>query len=214
MQNKKAVIGVCALLVLGTGSVLADPPWKGDGEHGKGKPAKAQQHPGGGPPPWAPAHGYRAKQKGHYYEEPAVYERRSREFGIATGTCNRETLGTVLGGVVGGVVGSKVGDRDDRTVTTIAGVVVGALIGREIGKRMDRADQACTGQVLERAADHETVRWRNAQTGVEYLVTPERTFQRDDRYCRTYTTVALTGSERHSLRETACRNQDGAWASR
>ncbi len=28
---------------------------------------------GGGPPPWAPAHGYRAKYRYHYYPEVAVY---------------------------------------------------------------------------------------------------------------------------------------------
>lgn len=28
---------------------------------------------GGGPPPWAPAHGYRAKYRYHYYPDVAVY---------------------------------------------------------------------------------------------------------------------------------------------
>ncbi|MEJ5349497.1 MAG: hypothetical protein WHS46_12510 [Desulfosoma sp.] len=28
---------------------------------------------GGGPPPWAPAHGYRAKYRYHYYPDAAVY---------------------------------------------------------------------------------------------------------------------------------------------
>lgn len=30
-------------------------------------------HPGGGPPPWAPAHGYRAKYQYRYYPDAAVY---------------------------------------------------------------------------------------------------------------------------------------------
>ena len=205
---------VAVMLVLGNGS-YAD-PWKNESSHGKGKPHHAEsQSRAGGPPPWAPAHGYRAKHGArHYHEAPEIYERRSREFGIRSGTCNREALGAVLGGAVGAVVGSRVGDRDNRTVTTVAGVVAGVLIGREIGRRMDEADHACTGQVLERAADHETVRWRNGQTGVEYLVTPERTFERDSGFCRTYTTVALTGDDRHSVRDTACRNEDGSWAAR
>lgn len=199
-----------AALTLSTG--LRADPWKGPHGPGKDRPHPSQARNAGGPPPWAPAHGYRAKRGGAvYYEAPDVYERHSRQFGILSGTCNRQELGTVLGGVVGGVVGARVGDRDDRTVTTIAGVVIGALIGREIGRRMDEADQACVGQVLERAADHQTVHWRNPDTGVEYQVTPQRTFQQDDRYCRTYTTRADLDGGQEVVRRTACRTDEGAW---
>lgn len=208
----KRLLSVLAMVTLTWGGHVQADAWKKESGNPKNKAHKHEAQRGG-PPPWAPAHGYRANQEARSYsEEPEVYARRRREFGIDAGTCNRETLGTVLGGVVGGVVGSRVGDRDDRTMTTIAGVVVGALIGREIGRRMDRADQACTGQVLERAADHETIRWRNADTGMQYLVTPEQTFERQGRFCRTYTTVAVrNGGERSSLQETACRTQEGAW---
>ena len=202
-----------AALTLSTG--LQADPWKKSHGPGKDRPHQSQARKGGGPPPWAPAHGYRAKRGASvYYEAPDVYERHTREFGIHSGTCNRQELGTVLGGVVGGVVGSRVGDREDRTVTTIAGVVIGALIGREIGRRMDEADQACVGQVLERAADHQTVHWRNPDTGVEFQVTPQRTFQQDDRYCRTYMTVAVLDDGRRGREETACRTGEGAWKAR
>jgi len=33
----------------------------------------------GGPPPWAPAHGYRAKHRYHYYPSSRVYYERERE---------------------------------------------------------------------------------------------------------------------------------------
>lgn len=213
-MQRTVLTAAAAVLTLTLGSVsYAAPPWNDHPGQGKGKPHPAEaRQGGGGPPPWAPAHGYRAKYgEQHYRESFEIYERRSREFGIASGTCHREALGTVLGGVVGGVVGSRIGEDEHRTVATVAGVAVGALIGREIGRRMDRADHACTGQVLERAADHETVHWRNPDTGVEYRVTPERTFEQQDRFCRSYTTVALTGGDRQRLRETACRRTDGSW---
>lgn len=197
---------------------FAAPPWaRGEGHghgHGHGRSDHAEVRHGGGPPPWAPAHGYRAgREPRGYHEDVEVYERRTREFGIGSGTCNRDTVGAVLGGVVGGVVGSHVGSREQRDVATVAGVVVGALIGHEIGRQMDREDRACTGQVLERAADHETVRWHNPQTGAEYLVTPQRTFERGDRFCRTFSTVAALEGARKKVEETACRSEDGSWRS-
>lgn len=75
----------------------------------KSKAGKNRKHvikgiygPGGGPPPWAPAHGYRRKQglAETSYVPP---------FDINIGTCNRELVGSVLGGAVGGVLGSNVG---------------------------------------------------------------------------------------------------------
>ncbi len=206
------VLAAAAALVL-VGTAYADPPGKYGEGHGKDKHHKQEAHRGG-PPPWAPAHGYRAREERGDRDDAAVYERHTRAFGILSGTCDRQALGAVLGGAVGAVVGSRVGSDQNRTVATVAGVIVGAVIGHEIGKRMDRADEACTGQVLERAGDHETVRWRNPQSGVEFLVTPLRTFEQGDRYCRTFETVAVSGSDRRARQENACRNPDGSWGSR
>ncbi|MPY72059.1 MAG: hypothetical protein GEU92_18510 [Alphaproteobacteria bacterium] len=58
------------------------------------------------PPPWAPAHGYRAKHKGRdrgpqvVYQVPAV--------GIPQGTCNRKLLGSLLGGAAGAADSGRV----------------------------------------------------------------------------------------------------------
>ncbi len=53
----------------------------------------------GGPPPWAPAHGYRRKM-GTAYASP---------YGIGLGRCNRKEISGVLGGVAGGSIGSRIG---------------------------------------------------------------------------------------------------------
>ncbi len=212
LKQFTSLVAVAALVLVGTS--YADPSWKHGEGHGKDKHHKQASHRGG-PPPWAPAHGYRARHdEGGNHESVEVYERHTREFGIVSGTCDRQALGAVLGGAVGAVVGSRVGSDQNRTVATVAGVIVGAVIGQEIGKRMDRADEACTGQVLERAGDHETIRWRNPQSGVAFLVTPQRTFEQGERYCRTFETVAVSGSDRRTRQESACRNPDGSWSSR
>ena len=208
---RTALVGaLLAAVVTFPASIWAD-PWKNESGH-RGKPHKHQSVGArGGPPPWAPAHGYRRKHRGHYYEDREVYSRHAEHFGIASGTCNREAIGTILGGVVGGVIGSQVGKGDGQKLATIAGAVVGVLVGRSIGRRMDQADQACTGQALERAADRETVAWRNPDTGADYRVTPTRTLETDGRYCREYTTQATVGGERQTFHGTACRNDDGSW---
>ncbi|MFP5223553.1 MAG: hypothetical protein ACLGSA_14775 [Acidobacteriota bacterium] len=46
-------------------------PWDA---HGQPLPPGQAKKPGGGPPPWAPAHGYRAKQKYRYYPRYNVYQ--------------------------------------------------------------------------------------------------------------------------------------------
>lgn len=46
-------------------------PWDG---YGQPVPPGHVKNPGGGPPPWAPAHGYRAKQKYLYYPKYNIYK--------------------------------------------------------------------------------------------------------------------------------------------
>ncbi len=195
------------------------------GPHGYKEERECDSSAGrGGPPPWAPAHGHRAKHRGYHAKNddwdddhrPEVddyedYETVTRDLGILEGICRREAIGAVLGGVVGGVIGSKVGKGDERKVATIAGAVLGVLVGSRIGRHMDQTDQQCTGQVLERAPDRQAVTWRNPNTGVQYRVTPTRTFAQQAYQCREYVTEATIGETATRVRSTACRNPDGSW---
>lgn len=190
-----------------------------------GHKGKSRHH--NAPPPWAPAHGWRRKhdaEYGQYARNDGYYIESSRDtrvvvhegvasvdVGIDRGTCNRETVGTVIGGVVGGVIGNNAGDRHNREITTILGAVIGGLVGHEIGRSMDEADQSCTGQVLEQAPDSHTVHWVDEANRGEYRVTPERTYEADGRYCRDYITEYQSESGIEREKSTACRNQDGAW---
>lgn len=158
------------------------------------------------PPPWAPAHGYRAKgkHKGHAYTVP---------FGIAQGTCYRELVGSVLGGAAGGALGSQVGKGSGKTAAVVGGTILGVIVGGAIGRSMDRIDQACVGQILEHAPDRSRIRWMNHDDGRgEYAVLPQRTYQdRAGRYCREYTATATVDGRTQEVYGTACRQPDGTW---
>ncbi len=215
MRIKKYLLLAGAAVLILPLITQAAPPWKeGSGQgHGKNKHQISQKVSRGGPPPWAPAHGYRAKRgQGPYAEDSDVYVSVSHQIGIPDGTCNREAVGSILGGVVGGVIGSEVGrHNDNQALGTVAGTVIGVLVGRQIGRNMDRTDQQCTGQALERAENGQTITWRNPDTGVRFQVTPSGAFQQGDRYCRDYKTRADNGGTVQNTSGTACRAADGTW---
>ncbi len=179
-------------------------PWKG----GRGYQAPVYQVPAyqapayrtqGGPPPWAPAHGYRAK-----YPD------------IAQGTCKRpllsnELIGAAVGAAIGGLLGSKVGKGSGKLAATAVGVLAGALVGSSIAKGMDQGDNECIRKALEASNDRKQVAWHNPDTGADYRVQPSKTFQRDGRYCREYTTTAVIGGRTKKTYGTACREPDGSW---
>ena len=156
----------------------------------------------GGPPPWAPAHGYRRKM-GTAYASP---------YGIGLGRCNRSEISGILGGVAGGIIGSQIGKGDGKTVATIGGAIIGYLVGSAIGQDLDRLDHACVGQVLEHGRTHETVAWRNPDSGRSYEVTPTKIYRDDGgEYCREYTSVSTMGGRTQKVYGRACRRTDGTW---
>lgn len=185
----------------------------------------------GGPPPWAPAHGYRRKYRRDYYAD-----RHYRESGIVVeiapaappppvhtaevvvlpavgvGTCHREAVGTILGGAAGALVGSKFGKGDGKTAATIGGAIIGLMIGGDVGRQMDEVDQNCIGQALEQAPTGKAVAWKNPDDGAAYEVTPTKTFQTDEgRYCREYQTTVVIDGRTQNAYGTACRQPDGSW---
>ncbi len=170
------------------------------------------------PPPWAPAHGYRAKQKNKHgrkhrrraYVQEQAY--RAPEVGIPSGSCNRDIIGALIGAAAGGYAGAQFGKGDGKLAATGAGALIGLLIGGSVGRSMDRVDQNCIAQTLEQAEDNRAVAWRNPDARTDYRVTPTRTYSTNDgRYCREYTTEAKIGSKTQLTYGTACRQPDGSW---
>lgn len=97
------------------------------------------------PPPWAPAHGKRAKEARHYgyaarpqyrYENGVRYWRGDD----GRNYCRRSdgTTGLLLGGVAGLLVGRAIDTRGDRTLGTVLGAAGGALLGREVERSSAR----------------------------------------------------------------------------
>ena len=154
------------------------------------------------PPPWAPAHGYRAK-----YQYPD----------IDVGTCNRglsnsQLIGGALGAIVGGLLGSKVGKGKGKLAATAAGTLLGALAGASIARSMDTADNECVRKALDAAPDQKQVAWRNPDANAQYTVTPVKSYNdRAGRYCREYITEAVIGGRTETVYGTACRQPDGNW---
>lgn len=123
----------------------------------------------------------------------------------------KEGAGSVIGGVLGGVLGAQVGEGHGRTVAIIAGALAGAAIGGSVGKYMDAADRQKVAQTLEGVRTSVPVTWRNPDSGVQYAVTPTRTFETPAGPCREFTTEAIIGGKREKVYSTACRQPDGSW---
>lgn len=160
------------------------------------------------PPPWAPAHGWRKKHDPYYQGYSGTQW--ENDYGIIDGNCNRQAIGTVLGGAVGGAIGSRVGKDDNRGVAIILGTVLGAVIGNRIGKAMDDTDRACIGHALELAADRRTVSWTGAE-GIQYMVTPLSSFDRNGTKCREYRLRVNGRDVQDDRREKACLVGEGRW---
>jgi surface antigen len=236
MYGESMILRSVLVILCASSLVLALPagadPWKDESGHGyhANKHHKNEhrnnyqnKHAGKGPPPWAPAHGYRSKQRDNdhrgeptkaWYDSPQVgFLLASQKIGIDTGKCNREVVGAVMGGVIGGVIGNQASSDDNKTMGTIAGSLIGVVLGKEIGRNMDNADAQCTNQALERAPNGQAVTWDNPDTGNRYSVIPYETYRQEDgRYCRKYrAAINASSNTTKYYADTACRSDDGVW---
>ena len=101
------------------------------------------------PPPWAPAHGKRAKDRaaiynsaGQYYQPRALgYDDAVWRGNDGRYYCRRDngTTGLIIGGAAGALLGRELDGGRSRTLGTILGAAGGALLGREI----DRGGARC-----------------------------------------------------------------------
>lgn len=100
------------------------------------------------PPPWAPAHGRRAREEAVYdrgggrdYEprpiaaDEHIWRGRDGEYHCRRGD---GTTGLVVGAALGAVLGHELAPGD-RTLGTVLGAAGGGLLGRQIG----RSDISC-----------------------------------------------------------------------
>ncbi|MEJ2343959.1 MAG: RT0821/Lpp0805 family surface protein [Gammaproteobacteria bacterium] len=218
-----------AVAVTGVGTVRADPPpwapaWghhKHDREHEHSREYEhSREHEHSREYEHSREHEHSRDYKRYREHEQRRYSRDDDDAGgavayrsdyIHNGRCNREALGSVVGAVVGGAAGSRIGKGNGRVAATVIGAIVGYMVGGTVGRSMDAGDRACVGQALEYSAPNQPVAWRNPDSGVDYRITPRRTYRSDGRYCREFTRQALIGGRTQTVYGTACRQADGSW---
>lgn len=164
------------------------------------------------PPPWAPAHGRRAKDRerdddrrddDRYYRGYSGREWRD-DYGVRSGRCNTDTILAAVGAVAGGVIGNRTASPENRTVATILGAIIGGVVGAKVGDAIDDRDRACIGQSLELAGRGQWVAWRNPASGIDYRVRPTRDL---DGGCREFELAARGATQKMK----ACRRDGGEW---
>lgn len=161
------------------------------------------------PPPWAPAHGWRAKHDPNYTGYTGT--KWPDDYGVTLGHCNRQAVGAVVGGVIGATVGSRVGGDENKRVATILGGIIGAAIGAKIGHDLDQADRGCLAQALELAPDKKRVTWATEDGRVQYRLTPIRGFTEAGRPCREYSLSATSNGRTQTTQGQACQSSAGVW---
>lgn len=91
------------------------------------------------PPPWAPAHGYRAKQAQRYYTSGNGIRYWQGDDGRYYCRRSNGTTGLIIGAAAGALAGRAIDTRGERTTGTVLGAAAGALLGRQI----DRGEVRC-----------------------------------------------------------------------
>lgn len=87
------------------------------------------------PPPWAPAHGkrYKDRDRTYYNSENGIRYWREDD---GRYRCRRSdgTVGLIVGGAAGALAGRAIDTRGERATGTILGAAAGALLGREVDR--------------------------------------------------------------------------------
>lgn len=84
------------------------------------------------PPPWAPAHGKRAKDAQRYYTSSNGVRYWRGDDGRYHCKRSNGTTGLIVGAAAGALAGRAIDTRGERTTGTILGAAAGALLGKEL----------------------------------------------------------------------------------
>jgi outer membrane lipoprotein SlyB len=88
------------------------------------------------PPPWAPAHGKRAKDARRYHTSGNGIRYWRGDDGRYYCRRSNGTTGLVVGAAAGALAGRAIDTRGERATGTILGAAAGALLGREVQRSM------------------------------------------------------------------------------
>lgn len=124
----------------------------------------------------------------------------------------KTTIGALGGGAFGGLIAAAAGGGG----VAIAGAVIGgALLGALGGNLLDQRDKRLAAEAQQRALEAgptgQPVAWTNPDTGHQGSVTPTRTYQSGNTYCREFQSDVVIGGKSEKAYGTACRQPDGSW---
>lgn len=91
-----------------------------------------------------------------------------------------------------------------------------AINPEPLHSKMTDQDVLLANQTLDSALQTKKrgvgISWTNAANGHSGMVTPTKTYRRDDgRYCRDYLETFTISAQSQQWRDTACRADDGRW---
>lgn len=130
----------------------------------------------------------------------------------STGQQNGGLGGAAVGGGIGALLGDALDCHGCALIGGLVGAAIGGYTGSEIGKRMDQQDAARTQTAVNALPTGASTSWNNPDTGMQYDVTPTRTYMGQDGFCREVTIgQAEIGGQRKEVYGTACRQPDGSW---
>ncbi|MBW2667776.1 MAG: hypothetical protein JRE13_15930, partial [Deltaproteobacteria bacterium] len=66
-------------------------------------------------------------------------------------------------------------------------------------------------QSFENSRSGSSTSWQNPDSGNSGTITPTRTYQNGDQYCREYQQTIVVGGEPQDAHGTDCRQPDGTW---
>jgi surface antigen len=145
----------------------------------------------------------------------------SRDFGVASGRCNRRDIATIVlvpdgRGTLTPQVVAQVPAGYTRNVGTLRGASVAALVGASLNQDLDDQDRDCMGHALEIGKPGRSVSWQNPGTQLTLAITPgreNRSRKSSGGYkCREYVvTIARPGAAAVSKPGVACQAEPGLW---
>lgn len=94
---------------------------------------------------------------------------------------------------------------------TLVGTLAGTAVGSVAARALVESDRRRAARTLDSVPDGQPSTWRNAETGVGFVVTPTRSFEQRGVRCRDYTVEATVGGRADKASGRACRQADGNW---
>ncbi|MCB2181414.1 MAG: hypothetical protein KQH63_05280 [Desulfobulbaceae bacterium] len=122
---------------------------------------------------------------------------------------NKAQTGAGTGAAVGAVAGQAIGNN---TEATLIGAAIGLMLGYAVGNELDKADRMKINSAYETIPDGRTSQWVNPNTGNQFAVTPQYTYQNSvSQDCREAEILVTIDGKPEKMTQTACRDQYGNW---